>query len=68
MLDIDPLTAYLATSPVGVDTVAHHRRPLRRTSTPPSSCFIMTLQSARFQAVLLIGPSVARLVARNVGA
>ena len=62
VLGVDPLTAYLATSPGGMDQRRHHRR--RRPNVDIS--FVMALQSARFLVVLIAGPSIARLVARAV--
>ncbi|WP_254633904.1 AbrB family transcriptional regulator [Mesorhizobium sp. GbtcB19] len=64
LLGIDPLTAYLATSPGGMDSVAI----IAAAAQNVDISFVMALQSARFLVVLLIGPSVARLVARNVRA
>jgi membrane AbrB-like protein len=62
LLGIDPLTAYLATSPGGMDSVAIIAAAARNVDIS----FVMALQSARFLIVLLVGPSVARLVARSV--
>ena len=62
MLGIDPLTVYLATSPGGMDSVAI----IAAAAQNVDITFVMALQSARFLVVLLIGPSVAKLVARNV--
>lgn len=62
LLGIDPLTAYLATSPGGMDSVAIIAAAARNVDIS----FVMALQSARFLIVLLVGPSVARLVARCV--
>ncbi|TKB21235.1 MAG: AbrB family transcriptional regulator [Mesorhizobium sp.] len=62
LLGIDPLTAYLATSPGGMDSVAI----IAAAAQNVDISFVMALQSARFLVVLLIGPSVAKLVARNV--
>ncbi|BCG93249.1 AbrB family transcriptional regulator [Mesorhizobium sp. 131-2-1] len=62
VLGIDPLTAYLATSPGGMDSVAI----IAAAAQNVDISFVMALQSARFLVVLLIGPSIARLVARNV--
>jgi hypothetical protein len=59
---IDPLTAYLATSPGGVDSIA-----IIAASNPVDVSFIMALQTARFLAVLLAGPYLARFVARRTG-
>lgn len=62
LLGIDPLTAYLATSPGGMDSVAI----IAAAAQNVDISFVMALQSARFLVVLLLGPSVARLVARSV--
>ncbi|TIM29016.1 MAG: AbrB family transcriptional regulator [Mesorhizobium sp.] len=62
MLGIDPLTAYLATSPGGMDSVAI----IAAAAQHVDISFVMALQSARFLVVLLVGPSVARLVARSL--
>lgn len=59
-LGIDPLTAYLATSPGGMDSVAI----IAAASDRVDLSFVMALQSARLVIVLAIGPSLARLVAR----
>ena len=64
LLGIDPLTAYLATSPGGMDSVAI----IAAAAQNVDISFVMALQSARFLVVLLLGPSVARLVARSVKA
>lgn len=59
---IDPLTAYLATSPGGLDSIAI----IAATSNVDLS-FVIGLQTARFLLVLLIGPWLARFIARRVG-
>lgn len=57
---LDPLTAYLAMSPGGADSVA-----IIAASTPRvDMAFVMALQVARFLVILLCGPALARLVAR----
>lgn len=61
-LGIDPLTAYLATSPGGMDSVAI----IAAASDNVDLSFVMALQSARLVIVLAIGPSLARLVARSI--
>ena len=61
-LGIDPLTAYLATSPGGMDSVAI----IAAASDNVNLSFVMALQTARFLFVLLFGPALARLVARWV--
>ncbi|TIS56887.1 MAG: AbrB family transcriptional regulator [Mesorhizobium sp.] len=62
LLGIDPLTAYLATSPGGMDSVAI----IAAAAQHVDISFVMALQSARFLVVLLVGPSVAKLVAKSV--
>jgi uncharacterized protein len=59
-LGIDPLTAYLATSPGGLDSVAI----IAAASDSVDLSFVMALQSARLLFVLAFGPSLARLVSR----
>ena len=58
MAGIDPLTAYLATSPGGADSVA-----IIAASSNVDLPFVMALQTSRFLVVLLIGPSLARFIA-----
>ncbi|EKF17423.1 AbrB family transcriptional regulator [Nitratireductor pacificus] len=60
---IDPLTAYLATSPGGMDSVAI----IAAASQNVNLSFIMAVQMARFLFVLLAGPPISRLVARWAG-
>jgi uncharacterized protein len=55
--DVDPLTAYLATSPGGVDSVA-----IVAASTKVYMPFVMAMQTGRFALVLLTGPVIARLL------
>jgi membrane AbrB-like protein len=62
VLGIDPLTAYLATSPGGVDSVA-----IIAASTKVDMPFVMALQSVRFLMILMIGPALARFVACLAG-
>ena len=59
---IDPLTAYLATSPGGADSVA-----IIAASSPVDVPFVMAMQMARFILVMLAGPLLARSVARWTG-
>ncbi len=54
----DPLTAYLATSPGGADSVA----VIAATSAVDAG-FVMAMQLARFLMVLAFGPSVSKFVA-----
>jgi len=62
-LHIDPVTAYLATSPGGMDSVA-----IIAASTPVDIPFVMALQTVRFLLVLLVGPWLARWLAHATGA
>ncbi|MBZ9537421.1 AbrB family transcriptional regulator [Modicisalibacter tunisiensis] len=55
---LDPLTAYLATSPGGADSVA-----IIAASTHVDMAYVMAMQLARFVLVLLFGPHLARLIA-----
>lgn len=59
---IDPRTAYLATSPGGADSVA-----IIAASSPVDVPFVMAMQMARFILVMLLGPILARVVARWTG-
>ena len=61
-LGIDPLTAFLATSPGGMDVVA----VIAAATDGVDTAFVMTLQAIRFLFVLVLGPPLARLVARRV--
>jgi membrane AbrB-like protein len=56
---VDPLTAYLATSPGGVDSVA-----IIATFTHVDLPFIMSMQLVRLLVILMIGPTLARLVVK----
>ncbi len=57
---IDPLTAYLATSPGGVDSIA-----IIGMAGKADMAFVMAMQTSRFLVVMLIGPWIARLVAAS---
>lgn len=59
-LGVDPLTAYLATSPGGLDSVAI----IAAASDGVDISFVMALQGARLVFVLMFGPALARLVSR----
>jgi uncharacterized protein len=59
-LGIDALTAYLATSPGGMDSVA-----IIASSTNVDLPFVMALQTIRFLIIVLAGPPVARFLARQ---
>jgi uncharacterized protein len=58
---VDPLTAYLATSPGGIDSVA-----IIGASTNVDLSFVMAMQTARVVIVLIAGPPLARLIAGRV--
>ncbi len=58
---IDPLTAYLATSPGGLDSIA-----VIAASSDVDLPFVMALQTARLLIITLIGPVLARFVADRV--
>jgi len=57
---VDPLTAYLATSPGGADSVA-----IIAAQSNVDAPFVMAMQTLRFIGVMLIGPSLASWVARH---
>jgi Transition state regulatory protein AbrB len=61
VFDIDPLTAYLATSPGGADSVA-----IIAASTNDDVGFVMAQQIARFMLVLIVGPALSRFVADRI--
>ncbi|KAB0682661.1 AbrB family transcriptional regulator [Aureimonas leprariae] len=57
---IEPVTAYLATSPGGMDSVA-----IIAANSNVDRPFVMALQALRFFAVLAGGPALARFVAKR---
>ncbi len=59
---IDPLTAYLATSPGGADSIA-----IIAASTTVDMRFVMAMQITRLVVVMLIAPAFSRWVVRVVG-
>ncbi|MDK2858405.1 MAG: uncharacterized protein PWQ29_1719 [Verrucomicrobiota bacterium] len=58
---VDPLTAYLATSPGGANTVA-----IIAVSTNVDVSFVMALQTGRMLLVVLLGPIAARFMTRRI--
>lgn len=60
---VDPLTAYLATSPGGADSAA-----IIAMASNVDVGFVMAMQTTRLVLVLLIGPSLAGFIARLEGA
>jgi hypothetical protein len=57
-LGVEPLTAYLATSPGGADSVA-----IIAAASKVDAGFVMAMQMSRLMAVLLLGPVMARAMA-----
>lgn len=60
---VDPLTAYLATSPGGMDSAAI----IAASSRNVDLLFVMAMQTARVIVVILTGPSLARFIASRAG-
>jgi len=58
---VDPLTAYLATSPGGSDSIA-----IIAASTNVDVSFVMAMQTVRMLAVLFLAPIVTRFVALRI--
>ena len=58
---IDPLTAYLATSPGGMDSIA-----IIAAASPVDVSFVMSLQVLRFFLIVLFGPAIATFIARRL--
>jgi uncharacterized protein len=58
---IDPITAYLATCPGGVDSVA-----IIGASSNADLSFVMTLQTLRLLIVLIAGPTIARFIVKRM--
>jgi uncharacterized protein len=58
---VDPLTAYLATSPGGMDTAA-----IIAASSKVNMPFVVSMQAARLFIVLMIGPALSRMMARLI--
>lgn len=56
---VDPLSAYLATSPGGADSIA-----IIAASVPIDVPFVMAMQIARFLVLLAIAPAIATRLAR----
>ena len=57
---VDPLTAYLATSPGGADSVA-----IIAAAVPVDIPFVLTMQVLRMLFVMATGPAIARMLARR---
>ncbi|MGB2080016.1 MAG: AbrB family transcriptional regulator, partial [Vibrio sp.] len=61
-IEIDFLSAFLATSPGGMDAVA-----IIATSTQSDVAFVMAMQLARFIFVLILCPLLARALSKKLG-
>ena len=60
LIGVDPLTALLATSPGGADSIA-----IIASTLPVDLSFVMALQTLRLIVVILVSPRLARLIARR---
>jgi membrane AbrB-like protein len=58
---IDPMTAYLATSPGGMDSIA-----IIGASSKADLSFVMALQTLRLVIVIIGGPPLARYIAQRI--
>ncbi len=58
---VDALTAYLATSPGGLDSVAIIAASTQRVNLP----FVLALQSVRLLFVIALAPLITQAVVRN---
>ena len=59
LLGLDFMTAYLATSPGGLDTIA-----IIAAGSHADMSFIMAMQTLRLFSILLTGPAIARFISR----
>jgi uncharacterized protein len=59
---VDPLSAYLATSPGGADSVA-----IIAANSKVDVPFVMAMQAGRFILVMLVGPPIAKFIAMRSG-
>lgn len=60
---VDPLTAYLATSPGGMDSVA-----IIAATSNVNVPFVMAMQACRLIVVLMVGPAITRFLAGRIEA
>lgn len=60
VLDMDFLTAYLATSPGGLDTVA-----IIAAGSGADMSFVMAMQTLRLFSILVTGPAMAKFISRH---
>ena len=61
-LPVDLMSAYLATSPGGLDTVA-----IIAAGTKVDMSFVMAMQTLRLITILVTGPAMARFISRHAG-
>jgi membrane AbrB-like protein len=59
-IDLDPLTAYLATSPGGLDSIA-----IIALGSQVDISFVMAVQTLRLFLVILVGPRIAKWLCRG---
>jgi hypothetical protein len=62
IMHVNPLTAYLAMSPGGLDSVAI----IAASSPSVNMPFVMAMQTARFLVVVFAGPPIARFVVNSL--
>ena len=62
LLEAGPLTAYLATSPGGMDSMA-----IIAASSQADLAFVMAVQTVRFLVVLAVAPALARAASAWAG-
>ncbi|QCR37947.1 AbrB family transcriptional regulator [Nissabacter sp. SGAir0207] len=62
VLPVDLMSAYLATSPGGLDTVA-----IIAAGTKVDMSFVMAMQTLRLLTILFTGPAMARFISRHAG-
>ena len=63
MIGIDPLSAYFAASPVGMDCIA-----IIASTLDVNMSFIMAVHISRLFVVVTLGPSIAIFIAKRMGA
>jgi membrane AbrB-like protein len=61
LIDTDPLTAFLATSPGGLDAIA-----IIAVGSNADVSFVLALQTVRLLVVIVTGPMLAKLICRLV--
>jgi uncharacterized protein len=61
LVDTDPLTAFLATAPGGLDAIA-----IIAVDSNADMSFVLALQTVRLFVVIVTGPMLAKLICRLV--